>query len=94
MEKDENIITEMVDVMVHHQRYVPKDRDGDPIPILFLGDGLSGERVEGAKRSRNNSETRWERLEGLEFAPADWHLRLLLIQVLTDINNYILQDLV
>ena len=71
----------MIEIMEAHNKYVPPNTDGDPDPILWQGDGLSNRRSEGAKAARRNATDAWSRLEGLIPNPADWHFRLLLLEV-------------
>ena len=44
-------------------------------PLLFGGDQLTAERSRSCKTSRDNSDTADERLEGLEPAVEDWHVK-------------------
>ena len=54
----------MIDIIQHLQKYVPKSGSGKMIPLLLGGDQLSVERGESAQRSRMDSVTPDDRLEG------------------------------
>ena len=43
--------------------------------IMCGGDQLTAERIRGCKRTKSNSTTAKERLEGLEPVMEDWHRR-------------------
>jgi hypothetical protein len=57
VEKDENVTEQMIAIIQHLQKYVPKT--GSEIMILLLqgGDQLSVERGESAQRARMDSVT-------------------------------------
>lgn len=71
----------MIDAMEHYQQYVPVKHDGTPIATLFYGDGLSCERATSAQDGRWGAASEWGRLEGLEPAVQEWHLRMHILEV-------------
>ena len=50
-------------------------------PILFVGDQLTVARGRGAKLAKVNSSSPTGRFEGLRPACADWHTRVILLEV-------------
>ena len=74
---------EMVDIMYHMQRYVPKSADGKQFfPILFGGDQLTRERAYHAQDSKLQSSDPLHRLLGLVPKVEDWHTRSVFYQVM------------
>ena len=71
--KNEQEMEGMIDILEHLQKYLPKNKDGDPMEISIAGDQLTCERVRGAKRARLQSEDPFERFEGMLEMPGDWH---------------------
>ena len=57
MEKDENVTEQMIDIIQHLQKYVPKTGSGIMMLLLLRGDQLSVERGESAQRARIDSVT-------------------------------------
>ena len=55
--------------------------DGEPVPILCCGDGLSVERMIYCKRMMTVDETACYRCDGLIPAPQEFHREMLLLQV-------------
>ena len=57
MEKDENVTEQMIDIIQHLQKYVPKTGSGIMMLLLLGGDQLSVERGESVQRARMDSVT-------------------------------------
>ena len=62
--------------------------------VLFGGDQLTAERATGAKRSINNENRGYDRLEGLVPVIEDWHAKVCFLKVssiivINDVNNSI-----
>jgi len=57
LEKDENVTEQMIDIIQHLQRYVPKTDSGIMMHLLLGGDQLSTERGESTQRARMDSVT-------------------------------------
>ena len=66
--------------MEHLHSYVPQP-NGEVLPILCSGDGLSIERMVHAKRARANGEIKRSQLQGLVETPQEFHKEILLLQV-------------
>ncbi|CAG2238189.1 unnamed protein product [Mytilus edulis] len=66
LEKDENIMEQMIEIMEHLQQYVPTTENGKMIPLLLGGDALSVERGDGAQRARQDARTPEQKLDGYE----------------------------
>ena len=71
----------MIDIMEEYQKYVPVKQDGSPKVTLLYGDGLSCERAASAVGSRLHEGDKWGRLEGLQPAVQEWHLRMHILEV-------------
>ncbi|KAJ8310228.1 hypothetical protein KUTeg_012093 [Tegillarca granosa] len=80
LNKGEASTAGMIDILESFKEYVPRDRNGKPLPLLLYCDGLSCERVEGAQRARINGEDKWARLDMFEPAIQEWHRRLMYLQ--------------
>ena len=61
------------------QKYIPSIQD-KPYTSIVYGDGLSCERGNDAHRARSNGLNPWERLEGLEPSPQEFHKEMILLQ--------------
>ena len=49
LDKDENKTGDMIDILQYYQdNFIPMEQDGNPVPIVLYGDGLSCERVHDA----------------------------------------------
>ena len=81
MEKDENVTEQMIDIIQHLQKYVPKTGSGIMMPLLLGGDQLSVERGESAQRARMDSVTPDDKLEGFLWKSEDWHGHIISLQV-------------
>ena len=73
--------------MEHLHAYVP-EVDGELLPILCSGDGLSVERMSHAKRARTNADTKKDRLHGLVECPQEFHKEVILLQVKIISNSF------
>ena len=82
--KDENITSEMIEIMEEDHKYVAKDSKGDPVTLPLFCDGLSCERGYLAKKSRTNGRDNWHKLKGLLPSIQEWHLRQLTIRDVFD----------
>ncbi|XP_038047575.1 uncharacterized protein LOC119721568 [Patiria miniata] len=69
----------VIQIMQHLHAYVPEP-NGQVLPILCSGDGLSVERMVHAKRARVNGESKMHRLQGLVETPQEFHKEILLLQ--------------
>jgi len=56
--------------------------------VLCGGDQLTVERVRGCKRTKSNSNTDRERLQGLEPVVEDWHSKVALLKVSMYASKY------
>ena len=81
MEKDENVTEQMIDIIQHLQKYVPKTVSGIMMLLLLGGDQLSVERGESAQRAKMDSVTPDDRLEGFLWKSEDWHGHIISLQV-------------
>ena len=90
--KDENSKTDIIDILDNYSSLVAAKGDGEPNATTCWGDGLSQISMDKAKERRQNSLDSWSRLEAMQSAAADWHLRLLLLivsnTVVTPRNKY------
>ncbi|XP_071137079.1 uncharacterized protein [Mytilus edulis] len=80
LEKDENIMEQMIEIMEHLQQYVPTTENGKMIPLLLGGDALSVERGDGAQRARQDARTPEQRLDGYLWKSEDWHGHIISLQ--------------
>ena len=72
----------MIDILQHYQDcFVPITSDGDPVPTILYGDGLSCERAHDAQKARINGTSASSHLEGLYPSIQEWHSHLLNAQV-------------
>lgn len=97
MPKCETSHEDMIDIMEHHQQYVPLQTEtskctlpglGDKEVhantfhhVLFGGDLLTAKRARGSQYTRSNSLRGKERLEGLKPVIEDWHAKVCLLGV-------------
>lgn len=68
-------------IMEHLQKYVPIRPDGTFHTIPVHGDALSIERMVDCTRARATNVKRFERFEGLQGIPQEFHHRGLMLQV-------------
>ncbi len=90
--KNENVNSEMIEIMQAMHQYVPTSVDGstmvdgvpktDVLEQCLLGDQLTCERTRSAKQHRQDSATTMERLCGLEPVVEDWHTKMCLFEVI------------
>ena len=99
MMKNENKLDEMCTIMEELHVYVPsapttsrihlesgetlEHRDAKLHPILFVGDQVTVARARGAQAIRASHDSNADRLMGLIPAVADWHTRVILLEVCT-----------
>lgn len=96
IEKNENITSNMIQIMDELHRYVPTIEEVVAIeteeenietceknvhPIIFGGDQLTVARARSAQTCRSSELDTVKRLEGLVPAFEDWHARMTLIKV-------------
>ena len=75
LDKDENKTGDMIDILQYYQdNFIPMRQDGNPVPIVLYGDGLSCERAHDAQKARINVTSMASRLEGIHPAIQEWHL--------------------
>ena len=86
IKKDETKTKEMAEVLQELRRYVPVDANGEQLPVVLYGDGLSCERVKDAQESCGNATLIPDKLQCFEPVPQEWHKRLLYVTVR---NTYI-----
>ena len=80
--KREQCGEDMVDIMSHLQKYVPKkSATGDLYPTFFGGDQLTKERAVGAQDSKLQSKDSQKNLKGLIPVVEDWHAWMTFHQV-------------
>ena len=95
--KNENILSEMTEIMEELLKYIPSKSTEEEITIegyppekvttthihhiLFGGDQLTVARIRGVIRQRQNSETSQGRMEGLVPVIEDWHAKVCLMSV-------------
>ena len=70
----------MVDILKELQNYVPI-ANGEKVPVILWGDGLSCERVVDAQESVVNTATQDNTLLEFEPSPQEWHKRLQYVTV-------------
>ena len=90
---NENKLDEMCTIMEGLHKYVPSKpfttrihlESGETLEhhdaALFVGHQLTFARAQGAQASRASHDTNHDRLKGLIPAAADWHTRIILLQV-------------
>lgn len=97
MMHNENKLDEMCTIMEGLHKYVPskpitnrirlesgetlEHHDAALHQILLVGDQLTVARARGAQAIRASHDTNQDRLKGLIPAAADWHTRVILLQV-------------
>ena len=89
--KNENKMTDMVDIMSHLHQYVPVVESPEPLlasedssqvhGVLFGGDQLTVARARGAKKIMSNALTRAKRIEGIVPVAEDWHTKMNFLDV-------------
>ena len=79
---------DMVDIMAHLHKYVPKNAAGKFYPIIFGGDQLTKERATGAQDAKLQSTEQHEKLKGLIPVVEDWHAWMTFYQVCKFCYNY------
>ena len=70
----------VIEIMRYIHDFVPVV-DGEPLPILCCGDGLSVERMINCKQMINGERTACLRLDGLIPTPQEFHKEMLFLQV-------------
>ena len=75
LDLDESKTSDMIEIMVTHQKYVPRFSNGNAHRIPYWGDTLSCERGNDAIEARSNGRTHFDKLNTYEVALADWHPR-------------------
>ena len=89
----------MIEIMESIQKYVPFTIDKsitlDGVPktdiletCLYGGDQLTCARARSAKRHRQDSATPLEKLDGLEPVVEDWHAKMCLFEVRSEIFKH------
>lgn len=86
--KSEQVGDDMIDIMTHIHKYVPKKANGTFSPIFFGGDQLTRERAGGALDARLQASDPLRRLEGVIPKVEDWHALVCFYQVI-DIEQLI-----
>ena len=86
--KSEQVGDDMIDIMTHIHKYVPKKANGTFSPIFFGGDQLARERAGGALDARLQAYDPLRRLEGVIPKVEDWHALVCFYQVI-DIEQLI-----
>ena len=96
MLNNENKLTEMTQILLALNKYVPADHfertfevDGETFTepdtkmwrCMLYGDQLTVARVRGATALRSLHTTKLDRLEGYVAATSDWHTRLCFVTV-------------
>lgn len=71
----------VIAIMTTLNKYVPKLTEDDLITVLTHGDCVAVERMLDAQRARLADLTAFDRLEGFEPVPQEFHHRGLMIQV-------------
>ena len=71
---------EMVDILQHIHKYVPKQPTGEYYPIFFGGDQLTRERAGGAQDAKLQSKDKGK-LRGVVPVAENWHARMTFYQV-------------
>jgi len=71
----------MINILSYLKKYSPKYTNRSTFSIVLFGDGLTAQRIDGAKSLRSASDFEHEKLP--EFVPGVgcWHKRVLLMQI-------------
>ena len=78
--KNENIKSEVIDIMENLQQYVPA-KGGAVHNLMFRGDQLTASRARACSDLRLNSDTAFGRLDTFVPIAEDWHTFLVLLNV-------------
>ena len=79
--KSEQKGEDMIDILTHIHKYVPRDQRGKCMPVFFGGDQLTRERATGAQDAKLQSEDQVHRLQGVIPKVEDWHTLVIFYQV-------------
>lgn len=87
LQKNENIISEMTDILKDLQKLVPgndpsEPSDVHPMPVFSGGDYLTHERSHGSQLTVANNRTPCRRLEGLISKVEEFHNQMELLGVI------------
>ena len=79
--KNENISSEMIDVLSHCHKYEPK-WNNDLHQLFFGGDQLTSERARNGQMAVQDGDTAESRLDGIICKCEEWHTLFTLLQLL------------
>ena len=80
MMKSEQKGEDMVDILAHVHKYIPRFRNGY-YPVFFDGDQVTRERITGAQDAKLQPDEELRRLRGVNPQSADWHAQVSFYQV-------------
>ena len=73
LNKDENISSDMIDILAYFRQFVPGNESQQLKPVLCYGDELMCERLHNAQEDRRDSFTPSGRFEGIVGCIGDFH---------------------
>ena len=75
--------SEMINILDYFHRWVPQDKQKNPVPTFLYGDGLTCKKAKDGIGYRVKAEGQWWRLQGIEIWIQEWHKIQLWMQVST-----------